>query len=159
MNDNPIDLDIKYHLEGLADDSGRFYEAAGWMVEQFALESFSASISIVDDPTIHELNRTHLDHDWPTDVISFVFEPHPTRIDGEIIASADTARKLCVQAGWPYQDEILLYVVHGMLHLSGLDDIEDQQRSLMRAKEQQCLLSLGVAEASEHLARWEDVSY
>lgn len=159
MPHNSIELDIRYHLDAGVDDSHRFQQAAQWIVEKFHLQQFVCSISIVDDETIQVMNREHLAHDWPTDVISFEFERKLNCADGEIIASWDTARRLHAQARWSTEDELLLYVVHGMLHLAGLDDQDDQQRLEMRRHEQECLSCLGVAGASNHLARWEDVSY
>ena len=154
-----IELDVSYHVADASDDSERFRSAAIWVCERYGLASLSASISIVDDPTIHELNRTHLDHDWPTDVISFVFENVNGAVDGEIIASVDTAAKLALKAGWTTSDELLLYVVHGLLHLAGLDDIEEEDRRIMRQAEQACLLDLGIDLASQHLRNWDDISY
>ena len=141
------------------DDSARFHQAAAWVADQFGLKSISASIAIVDDPTIQELNRRHLQHDWPTDVISFVFNAQHREVEGEIIVSADTAQRLCNQAGWQQADEILLYVVHGLLHLAGLDDVDEVQQECMRRYEQQCMQALQVSGADEHIQRWNDVSY
>ena len=95
------------------------------------------------------------------DVISFVFEvdEEAGRVEGEIIASADTAARLAPDAQWRTEDELLLYVVHGLLHLAGLDDIEPEDQAEMRAAERDCLLALGVAGAERHLDRWHDVSY
>ena len=154
-----VELDIKYHVEGLAEDLERFSQAAEWLAEKFRLSSFVASVAIVDDTTIHRLNREHLQHDWPTDVISFVFDARDGHVEGEIIASADTAKRLHEAAGWRHQDEILLYVIHGMLHLAGLDDVDEQLRLIMRKYEQDCLLALDVPGAEEHLNRWNDVAY
>lgn len=168
MNSAEIDLDIVYHVDlsarcAIVDDRLRFEQAAAWVAERFQLSQLKASVSIVDDPTIHQLNLQHLDHDWPTDVISFVFEQVDRAdgicIDGEIIASADTAERLALQAGWRLEDELLLYCIHGLLHLAGLDDLEEEQRQQMRAAEQECLIALGVAGAEQHLLRWDDVSY
>ncbi len=164
MRQPHIDLDIVYHTDNHAvDDSDRYRAAAGWIANQFGLAELRASISLVDDPTIHELNREHLQHDWPTDVISFVFESVASdaghRVDGEVIASIDTAARLSQAAGWSPADELLLYVIHGMLHLAGLDDLQPEQRAAMRAAEQACLLALGVAEAANHATRWEKVAY
>jgi probable rRNA maturation factor len=163
-----IDLDVVYHLDQakrvrLVEDTPRFQQAAAWVAQRFQLARLTASVSIVDDPTIHEINREHLNHDWPTDVISFVFEETEEAgercVDGEIIASADTAERLALQAGWRSQDELLLYCIHGLLHLAGLDDIEDDEKLEMRAAEQACLVALGVPGAEQHLSRWENVSY
>ena len=141
------------------DDSDRFHQAAEWIVNRFKLTSLTASISIVDDSTIHRLNREHLDHDWPTDVISFAFDCEEGRIDGEIIASIDTAARLAQQAAWHTADELLLYIIHGLLHLAGLDDISDEDRQLMRQAEKDCLIALAVPAAQKYLDRWDSISY
>lgn len=159
MSEPHISLDIHYHVTLPSTDEQRFHQAAQWVADLCAISRFSASISIVDEETIHALNRDHLGHDWPTDVISFVIEQSDVHVDGEIIASADMASKLCQEAGWPQADEILLYVLHGMLHVAGFDDIEDAERQEMRRQEQAGMLALGVAAAKHHLSRWDDISY
>ena len=68
-----VRLEINYQITA-ADDRARFQKAAQWVAEQFDIQDFQVSIAIVDDPTIHQLNLEHLEHDWPTDVISFIFE-------------------------------------------------------------------------------------
>ena len=79
-------------------------------------------MAIVDDPTIHELNRRYLDHDYATDVLSFAFEQSPVLIDGEIVVSGYMAAATAARCGWPAEDELLLYLIHGTLHLVGFDD-------------------------------------
>lgn len=159
MNSGPIDVDLKYHVSSVPADETRIHAAVEWVLKHFDLQQLTVSIAIVDDPTIHELNRVHLDHDWPTDVISFVFENEAGKVNGEIIASADTASKLAAAAGWDPADELLLYIVHGLLHLAGMDDIEEEARKQMRCQEQMCLIDLQVAGAEGHLDRWDEVSY
>ena len=152
-------LEINYQVP-LTDDRARFKKAAFWVAENYNIALFEVSIAIVDDATIHQLNQEHLDHDWPTDVISFIFESDAKRrrVEGEIVASAETATRLSAEAGWRPEDELLLYVVHGLLHLAGLDDIEVADQAEMRAAERDCLLALGVVGADKHLDRWNDVS-
>lgn len=154
-----IELDIKYFVDPIADDSKRFHAAAQWICQQFNFQELSASISVVDSETIHQLNVEHLGHDWTTDVISFEFERDEQSLDGEIIASADMAEKLCKTAGWSQADELLLYVIHGLLHLTGLDDESDAERIAMREWEQACLIALDVKDAQCHMDRWEDITY
>ena len=90
--------------------------------------------------------------------MSFVFESG-LRTDGEIIASWDTACRLRAAAGWAAEDELLLYVVHGLLHLAGLDDINPDQQARMRAMEQAYLQAAELPGAEHYLARFKDVSY
>ncbi len=158
-----VNLDVVVHVDDAIDQTDRYISAANWVVRRFSLASLTASISIVDDATIRELNREQLGHDWETDVISFVFETieqtDGIHVDGEVIASIETARRLSSAALWQPQDELLLYVVHGLLHLAGQDDIEPHDQTLMRQLEQECLIALQVPGAAEHVARWDGVSY
>ncbi len=154
-----LELEIENHSAADIADEARYHAAAQWVAQRFQLKRLSASISVVDDPTIHRLNREHLDHDWPTDVISFVFENDGGEVDGEVIASVDTAARLALQAGWSTADELLLYIIHGLLHLAGMDDIEAEDRERMRAAESECLAALAVPAASHYLERWNSISY
>ncbi len=104
----------------------------------------SISVAVVDDPVIHELNRRYLEHDYPTDVLSFVLEREGDLLEGEVVVSADTARRTAARLGWPAEHELLLYVVHGTLHLAGYDDLDPQSKAQMRQQECQVLSSLGI---------------
>ena len=94
-------------------------------------------IAIVDDPTIHELNVRFLNHDYPTDVLSFEMDVNWTKhyLEGNIIVSADTAADRAAEFGQTPEDELLLYIVHGTLHLVGYDDHNPKEEPEMRAKE------------------------
>ncbi|HWB12230.1 MAG TPA: rRNA maturation RNase YbeY [Pirellulales bacterium] len=110
------------------------------------IDSGEISLAVVDDPTIHDLNRRWLDHDEPTDVLSFVLERSDSSVDGEIIVSADTARARAGEFGWSAEAELTLYVIHGALHLVGYDDKEPAARAEMRQREQFYLGRLGWGE-------------
>ena len=102
------------------------------------------SIAVVDDPTIHELNHKYLDHDWPTDVLSFVLQEDERHLEGEIIISADTAEAAAAEFGWPAAAEQLLYVIHGTLHLVGYRDKTPSEIQAMRAAEAKYLRKFGL---------------
>lgn len=104
----------------------------------------TVSVAVVDDPAMHELNRRFLGHDYPTDVLSFVLEQGEGYLEGELVVSADTAAAAAVQYGWTAGDELLLYVVHGALHLVGYDDHGVQQRLAMREAEREHLRPFGL---------------
>jgi len=102
------------------------------------------SIAVVDDPSIHELNRQHLDHDYPTDVLSFALSDPTEPLEAEIILSCDTAERSALDYGWSTSDEMCLYVIHGVLHVIGYEDESDDERHMMRSKETHYLNQLGV---------------
>jgi probable rRNA maturation factor len=102
------------------------------------------SVAIVSDQTIHRLNREHLRHDYPTDVLSFQLEREANALEGEVIVSADTASRAALEYGWSAADELLLYVTHGTLHLLDYDDHTDQDREIMRSQEVKYLRMAGL---------------
>ena len=114
------------------------------------VESAEISIALVDDAEIHEINRDFLGHDYPTDVISFLLDSDgPTgkqvprgagrTIGGEIVLSTETAIREAQRFGWTAREECGLYVVHGLLHLCGYDDLLPGEKRIMRRREQDVL--------------------
>ncbi len=109
------------------------------------------SLAVVDDAEMHDLNRAHLDHDYPTDVLSFPLSDPGSPLSGEVIVSADTAIKNASEYGNLAEEELLLYVVHGVLHLVGLGDKSPADSKKMRQAEAYWLAELGVP--GERVAR------
>ncbi len=95
--------------------------------------------------TIHELNRRFLKHDEPTDVISFVLDQADGIVDGQIVVSADTAAASAKRFGWTAADELLLYAIHGTLHLVGYDDRTARAQQAMRRRERRYLGQFGLS--------------
>ncbi len=126
------------------------------------VESAVVSITVVDNAAIHMLNKQHLDHDYPTDVISFQLDwacddpltdsPAATAsgraagcsIEGEIIVSVEYAAESAISVGWQTQDELTLYAIHGLLHICGYDDLTTSEKEIMRARERAVLGGLGL---------------
>jgi probable rRNA maturation factor len=125
-------------------DEERLLEAVRTILEEAGLSSATVSVAIVDDATIHRLNREFLQHDQPTDVLSFVLEKDRETLDGEVIASAETAAASAARFGWTTGDELLLYVIHGTLHLLGYDDREPEALAAMREQERHYLSVFGL---------------
>lgn len=143
-----LQIDIANEQRVLKLDRRRVRAAARRVLETHGVKSAEISLAIVDDPAIHELNKRWLEHDYPTDVISFVLEQSDGRLEGEVIASAETAARLADEFGTPPHDELLLYVVHGLLHLVGFDDRSAAAAREMRAQEESILRELGVQVAA-----------
>jgi probable rRNA maturation factor len=125
-------------------DAERLVEAARRVLEDADFTSAEISLAVVDDPTIHDLNRRFLNHDWPTDVLSFVLDERDGHLEGEVVISADTAATVAAEIGGSPAEEQLLYVIHGMLHLVGFDDKSAADATRMRAAEQDYLARSGV---------------
>jgi probable rRNA maturation factor len=105
----------------------------------------SISIALVDNAAIHVVNRTHLGHDWPTDVVSFPLgEPGDLVLSGELVVSAEMACESANDLGVEPHDELALYVVHGLLHLCGFDDRDDIGRQRMRQHEEKLMSLAGL---------------
>lgn len=128
-------------LEALRDQMDTVLRAAGY-------SSGSLQIVLVDDAEIHAINRDFLEHDWPTDVITFSYADElpdqPQALDGELVVSVETADRMAVEHGCSRHAELLLYCVHGVLHLCGYDDTTASERVRMRQREQELLAIFGV---------------
>lgn len=152
-------IDIANLQTRVAIDSRRLRRAVRLVLTEAGIRSGEISVAIVDDQRIHELNRNFLQHDYATDVLSFLLESAgPTGpITGEIVASGDYAAREAPRYGWPPADELLLYVIHGALHLAGYDDRTKSQAAEMRTAETAYLARLGV-EPPQQEARSQQVA-
>jgi probable rRNA maturation factor len=99
------------------------------------------SVALVDDAMIHQLNRRYLAHDYPTDVITFPLSDRVEPLSAEIVISVETAAREARQRGVPREHEVLLYLIHGILHLCGYDDSTPRAAARMRRRQQRLLRS------------------
>jgi len=143
LSDEP-EIEIANQQTTCPVDEARIRQVVAAILHDAGICAGAISIAVVDDPTIHELNRRHLQHDYPTDVISFVLDREGSLLEGEVVVSADTAQSVAADLAWPTEDELLLYVVHGTLHLVGYDDVSDTLRAEMREKERHYLAQFGL---------------
>ena len=110
----------------------------------FSGEGFPRGEAVVDNAEIHDFNVRFLQHDYPTDVITFPMDHTEDFLSGEIMLSAQYAAEEARQHAWTVDEEMTLYIVHGCLHLAGYDDHEEQDRAEMRRLEQHYLRQLGI---------------
>lgn len=139
-----IQIDFRNEQHTLPVDEARLREAIELVLRRAKIAQAEISVAVVDDPSMHELNRRYLNHDEPTDVLSFVLEASSGALDGEIIVSADTAASTAIRFDWAAEDEMLLYVIHGALHLVGYDDLDPATKREMRRQERACLAHFGL---------------
>ena len=113
-------------------------------------------ITIVTDDEIHALNRDYRNVDRATDVLSFALdedggEPElvggpEVHLLGDIIISAETAARQAEEFGHGLEREIVYLAVHGLLHLLGYDHMQEEDKAIMRAKEEEALREIKLSE-------------
>jgi probable rRNA maturation factor len=104
------------------------------------------SIALVGDRKMSALHKQFLNIGGPTDVLTFPLEldGRNRAISGEIIICVPEARRQCRQNGVDLRQELLLYALHGMLHLCGFDDRTESDFRKMHRREDEILDQLGV---------------
>ena len=100
-------------------------------------------LAFVDDATIHRVNRDHLKHDYPTDVITFPYSTPGERLEGELVISTDHAIANAASFGHSAERELFLYVIHGLLHLVGYDDHDPAKKKKMHRRQIELLDQFG----------------
>lgn len=121
-------------------DRGRLRSLAGRMLRELDARGAELSISLVDDPTIAELNARYRGIDRPTDVLSFslVEGEHAERrggLLGDVVLGLETAQRQAKRRRRSLDDEALHLLIHGTLHLIGHDHVRDDEARRMRREE------------------------
>lgn len=91
-----------------------------------------------DDNKIIEVNRQFLQHDYYTDIITFDYS-RGKLISGDMFISLDTVKSNSIQFNYDYDTELLRVIIHGILHLCGIDDKGPGEREIMEHHENQAL--------------------
>ena len=92
----------------------------------------------VDDEKILEVNRQYLGHDYYTDIITFDYCEGDV-ISGDLFICLDTVRTNAEQVGATYEEELHRVIIHGILHLCGINDKGPGEREIMEAAEDKAL--------------------
>ena len=151
-------IEISNRQSRLKPDETRICRAVQEVLKGESIVDAEINIAIVDNAQIHDVNRRFLDHDFATDVITFPMNDEfftdggteSPSLQGDIMVSAEFAQESATKYGWSPNDELLLYIVHGTLHLTGYDDGNDEDRRIMRSKEAEYLLRLGMNVPENH---------
>ena len=154
MTGPDFQIEVVNRQTSLVCDEHQLRDSLAHVLRQEGIALAELSVALVDDPEIHAINREFLAHDFATDVISFLLsEPPPGRpqaawpanwpLEGELVISTQTAARDAAQHGWSPGAELILYAVHGLLHLCGYDDLTDDARPLMRTRERLLMTELG----------------
>lgn len=131
--------------ELVALERGRLREMVRAVLAGENIQDYEISLAFVDNATIHRLNKRYLDHDEPTDVLSFPYSAAGAKkLEGELVIGVQIAQEQAAQRGHDVQAELALYVIHGLLHLCGHDDLSAEDAKAMRQRERHYLSALGL---------------
>lgn len=140
-----LSISIANQQDRLELDYQRIKAVACAVLEGEEVKKAKVTIACLTDSAIAILNQRFLQHEGPTDVISFPYHQSKNNLQGELAVSTDTAYSAAADRNHSPADELLLYIVHGLLHLCGYDDLDDQSRAEMRARERHYLNLLKIA--------------
>ena len=135
---------ITYNVEGVKMPKIRKRDTSAWIkavAATYGRKVGEIGYMFVDDEKILEVNREYLGHDYYTDVITFDYDEDDT-VSGDIVISLDTVRTNAEQFGKSYDDELHRVIIHGILHLCGINDKGPGEREIMEAAENKALAML-----------------
>jgi rRNA maturation RNase YbeY len=132
---------ISYSAEGVKFPNIKKRETTNWIrrvAESYGKKIGEIGYLFVNDGKILEVNNEYLGHDYYTDIITFDYTEGDT-LNGDIVISLDTVSSNAQQFGRPYDEELHRVIIHGILHLCGINDKGPGEREIMEAAENKAL--------------------
>lgn len=128
---------ITYNTDGVKMPSIKKRENTAWVkavAASYGKRVGEIAYIFVDDEKILEVNRQYLGHDYYTDIITFDYCEGDV-ISGDLFISLDTVRTNAERVGATYEEELHRVIIHGILHLCGINDKGPGEREIMEAAE------------------------
>jgi rRNA maturation RNase YbeY len=134
-------MPVIYNAEGVKMPSFKKRETSNWIKAVAA--TYNKKVGDIgyifcSDEKILEVNKEYLQHDYYTDIITFDYTESNT-ISGDIFISLDTVKSNSEQFRTNYNNELLRVVIHGVLHLCGINDKTPKERAYMTQCENEAL--------------------
>ena len=132
--------DITFHSEDIAFNLSNIQILSDWL--KTIIDSNNKKLSFLNyifcsDEYLHDINMKYLNHDTLTDVITFPYSDD--LIEGDIFISINRIRENAVKLNVPFDNELHRVMVHGLLHLIGLNDKTENEKKLMTKNENESL--------------------
>lgn len=135
---------ITYNSDGVRMPKIRRRDTSAWIkavAATYGRKVGDVGYMFVSDEKILEVNREYLGHDYYTDVITFDYDEDDI-VSGDVVISLDTVRSNAELFGKDYDDELHRVIIHGILHLCGINDKGPGERKIMEAAENKALAML-----------------
>ena len=139
---------ISYHADGVKMPPIRRRDTSTWIkavAATYGKKIGSIAYIFCNDDKILEVNKQYLQHDYYTDIITFdycedeLLMGHKDTLSGDLFISLDTVRSNAIQQGTTYEEELHRVIIHGVLHLIGINDKGPGEREIMEAEENKAL--------------------
>lgn len=135
---------INYYGEGVTIPAFRRREVNAWIkdvAEEYGYEVGDITYQFCDNERILEINQKYLNHDYYTDIITFD-QTRDGLLFADIVISVEMVTSNAEEYGEPFRREFLRVLIHGVLHLCGVDDQTEEQAKEMREAEETALAML-----------------
>ena len=135
---------ITYNADGVKMPAIRKRDTTRWIravAATYGRTVGEVGYMFVNDDKILEGNNEYLGHNYYTDIITFDYD-EGSIINGDVVISLDTVRSNAAQYGKAYDDELHRVIIHGILHLCGINDKGPGEREIMEANENKALALL-----------------
>ena len=132
---------ISYHTINVKMPAIKRRANSAWVkavAESYGKQVGDVAYIFCDDEKILEVNRQYLNHDYYTDIITFDYCTDNT-VNGDLFISLDTVRSNAEAFGKTYEEELHRVIIHGILHLCGINDKGPGEREIMEAAENKAL--------------------
>lgn len=135
---------ISYQTEGVEMPAIKKRETTAWIkavAETYGKKVGEIAYIFCSDEKILEVNRQYLQHDYYTDIITFDYTSG-NKISGDLFISLDTVKTNAEKFETPYNEELHRTIIHGILHLCGINDKGPGEREIMEENENKALAIL-----------------
>lgn len=132
---------ITYNADGVKMPKIKRKDTTAWIkavAQTYGKKIGEVGYMFVNDEKILEINNEYLGHDYYTDVITFDYDEDDV-VNGDIVISLDTVRTNAELFDKAYEDELYRVIIHGILHLCGLNDKGPGEREIMEKAENKAL--------------------
>ncbi len=132
---------ITYNTDGVKMPKIKRKDTTAWIkavAQTYGKKVGEVGYMFVNDEKILEINNEYLGHDYYTDVITFDYDEDDV-VNGDIVISLDTVRTNAELFDKAYEDELYRVIIHGILHLCGLNDKGPGEREIMEKAENKAL--------------------
>lgn len=132
---------ITYNVEGVKMPKIKRRETTAWIravAKSYGRRVGEVGYMFVNDDKILEVNREYLGHDYYTDVITFDYDEDDV-VSGDVVISLDTVASNAHLFNKTYEEELYRVIIHGILHLCGINDKGPGEREQMEAAENKAL--------------------